>query len=211
MIDVINGYHILFEPGRDPAATPLLLLHGTGGDESNLMPLGRAIAPDAPLLGVRGTVMEGTITRWFKRYGEGRFDLEDAARRADELATFIEIASVKLRFATMPVAVGYSNGANLSSALLMRRPEMLHSAVLMRAMDTVMPVPGLDLAGKRVLFLNGASDPLGPADSRARMVAKMTAAGAEVTEKVTGLGHDIGMADAVAAREWLSLPEAKVA
>lgn len=211
MTNLINGYHLQFEPGSDPEATPLLLLHGTGGDESSLMGLGRMIAPDAPLLGVRGTVREGATTRWFRRFAEGVLDIEDAARRADELATFIELASFKLRLATMPIAVGYSNGANISSALLMRHPEMLHSAVLMRAMDTIGPVQGLALAGKRILFLNGAHDPMGPAESRALMVAKMQAAGADVTEKITGSGHEIGTADAVAAREWLSVPAARVA
>ncbi len=211
MNDVINGYQIQFDPGRDPLAAPLLLLHGTGGDESSLMPLGRIIAPDAPLLGVRGTVMEGSITRWFRRYGEGRLDLDDAARRADELAAFVEIAIVKLRLAAMPIAVGYSNGANMSSALLMRKPEMLQAAILMRAMDTIAPAPGLSLDGKPILFLNGAQDPLGPAQSRAVMVAKMRAAGADITEQITGAGHDIGLNDARAAREWLSQRPAQVA
>lgn len=211
MNTLINGYRFQFLPGTNPEAVPLLLLHGTGGDESSLMAVGRAIAPDAPLLGVRGTSVEGTITRWFRRFGEGIFDKEDVARRADELASFIEIASVKLRFASMPIVVGYSNGANISSALLMRQPEMLHSAVLMRAMDTIEPSPGLALTGKRILFLNGADDPLAPPESRGLMMAKMTAAGAEITEQITGPGHDIGMNDAVAAREWLSLPAAKVA
>jgi phospholipase/carboxylesterase len=211
MMNQINGYHILFEPGSDPAATPLLLLHGTGGDESSLMALGRAIAPDAPLLGVRGTVMEGPTTRWFRRFGEGILDMDDVTRRADELATFIELACIKLRFAAMPIAIGYSNGANIASALLMRQPEMLHSAVLMRGMDTIEPVPGLSLAGKRILYLSGAADPLAPAESRARMTAKMKAAGAEVTEMITGPDHDISLADAKAARDWLSLPAAQVA
>jgi phospholipase/carboxylesterase len=206
MINAINGHHIRFQPGSNPEATPLLLLHGTGGDESSLLELGRAIAPDAPLLGVRGSVLEGATTRWFRRFAEGVLDMEDVTRRADELAAFIEIAAVKLRFGAMPIAVGYSNGANITSALLMRRPDVIGSAVMMRAMDTIGPVPGLSLAGKRVLFLSGAHDPLAPSESRALMVAKMRAAGAEIDEKITGPGHEIGMADAVAAREWLSLP-----
>lgn len=211
MHETLNDYHIQFEPGTDADAVPLLLLHGTGGDESSLLSLGRAISPDAPLLGVRGTLMEGMITRWFRRFGEGVLDLDDAARRADDLATFIEIAAVKLCFASMPIAVGYSNGANIASALLMRRPEMLHAAILMRGMDTLDPEPGLDLGGKRILFLNGADDPLAPPESRARMVAKMRTAGAEVAEQITGPGHDIGMDDALAAQTWLRLPAAKVA
>ncbi len=211
MHTTLNGYHIQFEPGTDANAVPLLLLHGTGGDESSLIALGRAISPDAPLLGVRGTAVEGTVTRWFRRFGEGVLDLDDAARRADELANFIEIACAKFRFASVPVAIGYSNGANISSALLMRRPEMLRAAVLMRGMDTTGPVPGLKLDGKRILFLNGADDPLAPPESRAHMVAKMRAAGAEVAEQTTGTGHDIGMDDALAARTWLNLPAAKIA
>lgn len=204
MNDVINGYHIQFEPGRDPLAAPLLLLHGTGGDESSLMPIGRIIAPDAPLLGVRGTVKEGPSTRWFRRFAEGHLDLEDATRRADELANFIDVAVVKLRLSAMPIAIGFSNGANIGSALLMRAPQQVQAAILMRAMDTIPPAPGLTMDRKPVLFLNGAIDPFGPAASRALMVAKMRAAGADVTEEVTGAGHDIGINDARAAREWLS-------
>ncbi len=211
MLQTLNGYHIQFEPGTDADAAPLLLLHGTGGDESSLMTLGRAMAPTAPLLGVRGSQMEGTITRWFKRFGEGRFDLEDAALQADRLAGFIEIAVVKFRFASMPVAVGYSNGANIASAVLMRNPHVFDSAVLMRGMNSIPPVSGLELGGKRILYLSGANDPLAPPESRAIMVSNMRAAGADVTEHVTGPGHDIGMEDAIAARDWLNLPSARVA
>ncbi len=203
MHETLNGHHILHSPGGDPSAVPLLLLHGTGGDESSLMALGRQMSRAATLLGVRGKVLEGSVTRWFSRFGEGLFDLEDVARRADDLANFIEIAAVKLRFPHMPLAVGYSNGANIAGAVLMRQPGVLSGAVLMRGMNSLPPAPNLNLAGKRILYLNGAHDPLAPPESRAVIIANMRTAGADVSEQVTGAGHDIGSLDAEAARAWI--------
>ena len=122
-----------FEPGADPAHPPLLLLHGTGGDEEDLLPLGREVAPSASLLSPRGNVLEGAMPRFFRRIREGLFDEDEVRRRANELADFIGEARRTYRVAA-PVALGYSNGANIAAAVLLLRPEALLGAILLRAM-----------------------------------------------------------------------------
>src|SRR5918993_1774538 len=120
-----------FEPAADPRRPPLLLLHGTGGDESDLLPLGRAIAPGAPLLSPRGKVLENGLPRFFRRFAEGVFDLEDLRRRAGELADFTVNACQKYGLKP-PIALGYSNGANIAGAMLQLRPEILAGGILYR-------------------------------------------------------------------------------
>src|SRR5450755_4513769 len=115
-----------FEPGGAP---PLLLLHGTGGDENDLLPLGRMVAPGAALLSPRGKVLEGGMPRFFRRLAEGVFDEQDLRRRTQELADFVEDARRAYGFEA-PVALGFSNGANIASALLLLRPAALAGAAL---------------------------------------------------------------------------------
>ena len=113
-----------FVPGHQADTPPILLLHGTGGDESDLLPVGQAIAPDAALLSARGKVLEHGMPRFFRRLAEGVFDEKDVRRRANELANFIEEARQKYKIAA-PVALGYSNGANIAAAMLFLRPDAL--------------------------------------------------------------------------------------
>lgn len=201
---MIHGFQARHEPGLEPTSLPLLLLHGTGGDENDLIEFGRMVAPRAPLLGLRGQVKEGFANRWFRRMGEGVFDLDDLERRAADLAEAVRAAGVELGFAGKPVAVGFSNGANIASALLLRHPGVLGGAVLMRAMDTLPPAEGLDLAGLGVLLLNGAQDPMAPAASREALVRSLRGAGADIVEQVTAPGHGLTMNDVNAARAWLA-------
>ena len=122
-----------FEAGHDPTATPLLLLHGTGGNEHDLVPLGRELAPGAALLSPRGKVLENGMPRFFRRFAEGKFDEADVVARANELADFIAASRETHRIGA-PIAVGFSNGANIAAALLLLRPEALAGAILLRAM-----------------------------------------------------------------------------
>ena len=127
---------------RTPAAGTLLVLHGTGGDEHDLLPLGRAIAPGATLLSPRGKVLEHGKPRFFRRLAEGVFDVDDLKRRAAELGDFVGAAAAPYGFDTSRLtAVGFSNGANIASALLLLRPEVLSRAVLFRAMVPLEPDP----------------------------------------------------------------------
>jgi phospholipase/carboxylesterase len=206
MNDMLDGFHLSYHAGADASAPVLLLLHGTGGDENDLVPFARMAAPDAALLGLRGRSPEGFVNRWFRRHGEGIFDLPDMEGRAAELAAVIGRAGRRFGFTGPPIAIGYSNGANIAAALLMRHPQALGGAVLMRAMNGLSPAPGLDLGGKRVLLLSGRQDPLAPEASRAILVGSLQAAGAHVDQRITAPGHSLDRGDVEAVREWLTPP-----
>jgi phospholipase/carboxylesterase len=191
-----------FEPATPPAASPLLLLHGTGGNEDDLPPLGRMIAPRSALLSPRGKVLENGMPRFFRRLAEGLFDEDDVRRRADELADFVEAARKRYGIAA-PIAVGYSNGANIAAAILLLRPQVLSGAVLLRAMAPFAHFEGGKLADKPVLILSGASDPIIPADNAARLAATLAQAGAGVEHRTLPTGHQLSQADVALARSWL--------
>jgi phospholipase/carboxylesterase len=199
-----NGYHVQHRAGADTQAIPLLLLHGTGGDEHDLIDIGRMMAPASPLLGVRGLEKEGAINRWFRRHGEGVFDLPSLETRAAELAAFIEAATAHFGFARPPVALGYSNGANIAAGILMRQPRVLSGAILMRSMAGLSPSEGLSLNGLPVLMLNGANDPFAPREKQALLGETLASLGAEVTQTITAPGHPLMQADINVGREWLA-------
>src|SRR6202021_3533543 len=163
-----------FEPGADPSRPPLLLLHGTGGDEADLVPLGREIAPGAALLSSRGNVLEGAMPLFFRRFREGLFDEEDVRRRAGELAAFVAEARRAYGLA-QPLALGYSNGANIAAAVLLLHPETLAGAILFRAMAPLAEPPQPNLVGVPVLILSGLNDPIAPRSSADKMTAALTA------------------------------------
>lgn len=193
------------EPGSDPAAPPLLLLHGTGGDEGDLLPLGRAVAPGSALLSPRGKVLENGMPRFFRRLAEGVLDEEDVRRRAAELAGFVAEARRAYGLGA-PVALGFSNGANIAAALLLLAPETLAGAALLRPMLPLRDEPaGEGLAGRPVLLLSGAADPIVPAASAARLAAVLTEGGAAVRhETLPGAGHGLAQADLALVTSWLA-------
>jgi phospholipase/carboxylesterase len=188
-------------PATVAGRPPILLLHGTGGDENDLLPFGRTVAPGAALLSPRGRVLEGGMPRFFRRLAEGVFDEDDVRRRADELADFVTEARKAYGLAA-PVALGFSNGANIAAALLYRRPEIFAGAALLRAMVPLPDKPA-DLAGKPVLILSGSTDPIVPAENAARLTAVLTGAGASVAHRTLPAGHGLSQADVTIAREWM--------
>ncbi|TGE00250.1 alpha/beta hydrolase [Methylobacterium nonmethylotrophicum] len=192
-----------FEPAADEAAVPLLLLHGTGGDESDLLPLGRALAPGAALLSPRGQVLEGGAPRFFRRLAEGVFDEADLVRRAGDLAGFVGEARAAYGIAA-PLAVGFSNGANIAAAVMLLHPGVLAGAVLLRAMVPLADPPPTRLSGEPVLILSGRMDPIVPAENAARLAGQLTKAGASVTHEVLPAGHGLSQADLVRAKTWLT-------
>ncbi len=202
------GFIHVFEPGLDPAAPPLLLLHGTGGDEHNLVALGRALSPGSPLLSPRGKVSERGAARFFARLAEGVFDPAEVARRTEELADFLAAAAAQYRFAqSRLIAVGISNGANIAATLLQLRPAALGGAVLLRPMVVIdSPAPPHSLDGKRVLLLSGARDQFVPADHPHRLAAHLRAGDAEVDLQVLPDGHGLTRADVLATQTWLKAP-----
>jgi len=200
-----------FEPGGRPALRPLLLLHGTGGDENDLLSLGRMVAPGAPLLSPRGKVLEHGMPRFFRRLAEGVFDEEDVRARAHELADFVAAARAAYGVPE-PVALGYSNGANIAAAVLLLRPEALTGAILLRAMVPLANAEaGRALDGKAALIASGAQDPIAPPANAARLKAMLEQAGARVDHRILPAGHELTPADVGLAREWLEGQGASVA
>jgi len=191
-----------FEQGTS-AVAPLLLLHGTGGSENDLLPLGKTLAPDRSLLSPRGKVLENGMPRFFRRLAEGVFDELDVIKRAHELADFIVAASEAYRQAK-PIAVGFSNGANIAAAILVLRPEVLSGAILLRAMVPLANPPQADLAQKPVLIISGASDPIIPASNAAQLAAMLKDAHADVQHLTLPAGHNLTQTDVTLASKWLN-------
>jgi phospholipase/carboxylesterase len=191
-----------FEPATRPDTRPLLLLHGTGGDENDLVPLGQAVAPGAALLSPRGQVLEHGMPRFFRRLAEGVFDEEDVRRRAHELADFIDDARARYRIAA-PIALGYSNGANIAATLLLLRPEVLSDAILLRAMTPLTSAEPPDLADKRVLMISGLQDPIIPARNAAHLADLLRRGGAAVDHRMLPVGHALSNMDVTIASQLL--------
>ena len=191
-----------YEPATATGRPTLLLLHGTGGDEDDLLPLGRMIAPSSALLSPRGKVLEHGMQRFFRRLAEGVFDEADVVRQANALADFVAEARDAYGLAA-PVAVGFSNGANIAAAVLLLRPEALAGAVLIRAMVPLAKPPKADLSGKPVLILSGSSDPIIPAENAGRLARQLTEAGAVVGHETLPTGHGLTQADAALAKRFL--------
>ncbi|BBB96209.1 MULTISPECIES: alpha/beta hydrolase [Bradyrhizobium] len=192
-----------FEPGGRTGVPPLLLLHGTGGDENDLLQLGAMISPGSPLLSPRGRVLENGMPRFFRRLAEGVFDEEDVRHRALELGEFVQDARYRYGIGS-PLAVGYSNGANIAAALLLMRPRVLSGAILLRAMVPLTDPPAADLDGKPVLILSGRQDPIVPADNADALAAMLSTAGAKVDHRLLPAGHQLSQADITFARAWVA-------
>jgi phospholipase/carboxylesterase len=191
-----------FDKGADMAARPLLLLHGTGGDENDLVPLGRMIAPTAPLLSARGKVLENGSPRFFRRFAGGKFDEEDVRLRANELADFV-VAALKHYGIAAPIALGYSNGANTAAAILLLRPRVLAGAILLRAtLPLSQPAP-TDLTGVPVLINSGAHDPMMSPQGAASLAGELQQDGAVVEHRTLPTGHQLSQADVSLAKQWL--------
>ena len=182
----------------------LLLLHGTGGNEDDMIPLGRDLDSSAALLSLRGNVLENGMPRFFRRLSEGVFDEADVVRRANELAEFIGIAAKRYDFQPdQMTAVGYSNGANIAAAVLLLRPGTITSAILLRAMVPLIPAVQPDLSSARVLISSGKLDPIVPLENVERLAAMFRQAGAEVSHHFEDAGHQLVFSEIEAARKWL--------
>jgi predicted esterase len=183
----------------------LLLLHGTGGNERDLIPLGRELDPNASLLSPRGKVLENGMPRFFRRLSEGAFDLEDLKERTHELADFVISSADHYKIDNKPiVAVGYSNGANIAASLLLLRPEVLSVAILFRAMVPLVPETKPNLNSKPIWIGAGAHDSIIPASNTRELVELLQSAGADVTIRFFQSGHELTSDDVDVAREWLT-------
>jgi phospholipase/carboxylesterase len=191
-----------FVPGSSNRT--LLLLHGTGGNEHDLIPLGRELDPNATLLSPRGKVSENGMPRFFRRLAEGVFDLQDLQKRTHELADFVAAAADRYDIDDKNIiAVGYSNGANIAASTLLLRPEILAGAILFRAMVPLEPEKPPELANVRIWIGAGNHDPIIPSSETQRLVDLLRAAGADVTVRFLDAGHALTPADISLARDWL--------
>jgi predicted esterase len=191
-----------FVPGG--SSRTLLLLHGTGGNERDLIPLGHELDPNAALLSPRGKVLENGMPRFFRRLAEGVFDLEDLRYRTNELADFVTAAAQHYGFASdQLVAVGYSNGANIAASMLLLRPEIMQTAILFRAMVPLVPDTLPNLSPVRVWIGAGDQDPIMPPSEVQRLVELLRRAGADATIRFFNAAHGLTNEDVVTARDWL--------
>jgi phospholipase/carboxylesterase len=189
-------------PGQEAGLPPLLLLHGSGGDEHDLVPLAQRIAPGHTFISPRGKVNEQGITRFFRRAPDGIWDVADLKRNTDDLGGFLQRARAAYNIGK-PFVLGYSNGANIGWSLLLKDPQALAGAILLRAMLPFDPRPLPDLRGIPVLLIAAHDDELIPVERAGLLAALLGEAGADVTYEVLRAGHGLTPEDLKLASEWL--------
>jgi predicted esterase len=190
--------------GRN-AQTTLLLLHGTGGDENDMVPLGESLFPGAAILSPRGAVRERGMPRFFARLAEGVFDLEDLALRTQQLIRFVNGAVAKYELdGSRLIAVGYSNGANIAASVMLTGPSVFSHAILFRPMVPFEPRQPAKLGGTPVLLSSGEWDPIATPEQARRLQTLLLAAGAQPTLNFFDAGHELTRGDVSAAASWLA-------
>ncbi|HEX9084936.1 MAG TPA: alpha/beta hydrolase [Gemmatimonadaceae bacterium] len=206
------GFIHRFLPAEDSShGDTLIVLHGTGGDENDLIGIGQAIAPGAAIVSPRGNVLEAGAPRFFKRLSEGVFDPKEVRSRAEELARFIRVAVVTYRLDPSRVfALGYSNGANIASTVMLVEPGILQGAILFRPMLVFEPSEKSDLTGAAVFISAGRMDPIVPVASVERLAGLFESAQAEVTLKWQLAGHNLMPSEVREAADWFALRRARV-
>ena len=200
-----RSFQYVYRPATGAAPYSLLLLHGTGGDEHDLVPLAEAILPGAGIISPRGQVIENGAPRFFRRFAEGVLDVKDWRERSQALADFV--VSICAEHGISPktvLAVGYSNGANIAQGLLLLRPEVLGGAALLRPMFITDDIPAKDLGGRPVLLLGGSHDPIIPATDLPQVAQQLRKHGAQVTVKTVQGSHGLVANDIILVRQWLA-------
>jgi predicted esterase len=201
----LNGFIHRFIPAQQANLPTLLLLHGTGGNEDDLLDLGRMLMSGAALLSPRGKVLEHGMPRFFRRLAEGVFDIPDLIARTHELADFVEVASTSYHFdPARVIAVGFSNGANIAAAMLLLHPQVLAAAMLSHAMVTLEPEQLPDLEHKPVFMGASRIDPLIPSDNTERLAALLQQAGADVSLHWFSGGHTLTHEEVRQGKLWLA-------
>jgi phospholipase/carboxylesterase len=204
-----TGFVHRFVAGTRPGVVPVLLLHGTGGNEEDLLPLGRAVAPGAALLSPRGPVLENGMPRFFRRLAEGVFDEADIRSRAQDLVSFVAEATKHYDLGTVPpIALGFSNGANIAAAMLLLHPGSLSGALLLRPMVPLLPDRPLNLHDVPVLIAAGRHDPIARPEQSQALADLLKGTGADVTLRWINAGHGLTREDLEAAERWMSTTSA---
>jgi len=206
------GFIHRFVPAEDSASgETLIVLHGTGGDENDLIGIGQAVAPGAAILSPRGNVLENGAPRFFRRISEGVFDPKEVRSRAEELARFIRASVVTYRLDPDRIfALGYSNGANIASTVMLIEPRVLQGSILLRPMLVYEPTEGNDLSGSAVFISAGRMDPIVPTMSVERLASLFDAAHADVTLRWQLAGHSLVPSEVREAADWLALHRTQV-
>jgi phospholipase/carboxylesterase len=193
----------IFQKGKDPSNPTLLLLHGTGGTENDLLPLAELIDKDAAVLSVRGNVLENGMPRFFRRLAEGIFDLEDLIYRTNELSSFLDEAAENYQFNRKNIiAIGYSNGANIAASLLFHTQDALKGAILHHPMVPRRGIDLPDLTGTPVFIAAGTNDPICPASESEDLLSLLSGANAKVELHWENYGHQLTMKEVEAASKW---------
>ncbi|HJP60024.1 MAG TPA: alpha/beta hydrolase [Gemmatimonadaceae bacterium] len=205
------GFIHRFVPGEDPSVETLLVLHGTGGNENDLIGIGQAIAPGAAILSPRGNVLENGAPRFFKRIAEGVFDPKEVRTRGQELARFIRAAAVTYRLDPSRIfALGYSNGANIASTVMLIEPGIIQGSILLRPMVVYEPPEKNNLSGSSVLISAGRMDPIVPTASVEQLAQLFRSANADVTLKWQLAAHSLVPSEVREGAEWFALQRARV-
>jgi predicted esterase len=192
-----------FVPGRIP--TTLLLLHGTGGNEQSMLPIGESLLPGAALLSPRGKILENGMPRFFRRLAEGVFDIDDLIARSNELAEWIGKAAVRYGFdLASVVAIGYSNGANIAASMLLLGAAKFPVAILFRPMVPLVPGKPANLVGSGIFISAGTHDPICPPEQTKHLAELLENAGAKVTTHLEESGHNLTSAEFPLAARWLA-------
>jgi phospholipase/carboxylesterase len=211
MTDDLGFIHRFVPAGEAASGETLIALHGTGGNENELIRIGQSIAPGAAILSPRGNVSENGAARFFKRLAEGVFDPKEERSRAEELARFIRAVIAKYGLdVTRVYALGYSNGANIASTVMFIDPDLLQRAILFRPMLVFEPEERSDLSGSSVFISAGRMDPIVPVSSVERLVELFEASRAEVTLKWQPAGHSLAPSEVREAADWLALQRTRV-
>lgn len=205
MIDTLNLIH-KYIPSKDPSnRNTLLLLHGTGGNESSLIPISEIILPDAAVISPRGNVVENGMPRFFRRISEGVFDLEDLKLRTQELASFIKATAKTYKIESNDiVAVGYSNGANIASSVILTYPDLISQAVLYHPMIPFAPTSPPDLTDTKILITAGTNDPIVSSNGTNDLKVMFESCGADVDIYWHDMGHNLTDEELNITRKFLS-------
>jgi len=198
----LSGFTYLLHNEKHSHRPALLLLHKTGGDESELLPLAQQVAPDWPAIAVRGNAIEEGKRRFFRRLSPGVFDEVDIVKNAEALSNFIAEVTLKNGLRP-PIALGLSNGANIAAALMYLHPTSLSGAILLRPTAPFKTLPSTALTGVKVLCTIGSNDEVVPLAQTNTLLEDLERNGAEVSRKVIEAGHRIASGDVPVIRSWL--------